>query len=52
MTVEIHVLAWDRHKHVAELNRLMDPTLPLLRLVSWRLSENIFLYIAHLMHVY
>jgi hypothetical protein len=24
MTMEIHVLTWDYHKHVAELNRLME----------------------------
>jgi hypothetical protein len=25
MTLEIHVLAWDRHKYVVELNQLMGP---------------------------
>ena len=29
MTVEIHILAWDRCKNVAVLNHLMDPNLPL-----------------------
>ena len=27
MTLEIHVLIWERHKNVADLNRLMGPQL-------------------------
>ena len=30
MTLHIHVLVWDRHRHVAGLNRLTESNLPLL----------------------
>ena len=35
MTLEIHVLVWDRHERVTELNRLMRSKSPLLITVSF-----------------
>ena len=36
--LEIQILAWDRHKHVAELSRVIDPnSLPL---DNWISNDN------------